>query len=119
MIRTPDARDEARFGRGGHDAGRGPHDVGEAAAHIDRLTRFRAASDRAHAAGVSIDQRRADRRSRDQAEVARGRLGQAMAQRGAGYDDLVSDLRVAVGGESLETEALEIAAAPAPVVREI
>ena len=119
IIGTPDARDEARLGRRRHDAGRGSHDVGKAAAHIDRLARLRAPADRADASGVGVDQRRADRRSLEQAEIARGRFRQAGAQRRAGCDDLVSDFRVIVRGKIAKTDALEIAAAPALFVGEI
>ena len=73
IIRTPHARHEARLERRRHDAGRRPHDVGEPAAHIDRLTRFDPPSDHAHAAGMGIDQRRADRRAFQQTEIQRGR----------------------------------------------
>ena len=72
IIGTPDAGNEARLRRRRHDAGRGPHDVSKATAHIDRLTRLPAPADRADAAGVSVDQRSADRRSLEQAEIVRG-----------------------------------------------
>ena len=71
IIRSPDARDEAGLGRRRHDAGRGPHDVGETAADIDRLARLLAASDRADASGMRVDQRSADRRALEQAEFER------------------------------------------------
>ena len=118
IIGTPDARDEARLGRRRHDAGRGPHDVGEPAAHIDRLARFLAPPDRADASGMGVDQRRADRRPLEQAEIARRGSGQAGAERRAGRDDLVSDFRIIVRGEIAKTDALEIAVAPALFVGE-
>jgi hypothetical protein len=79
IIGPPDARNEARRRRRRHDTGRGPHDVSKAAAHIGRLIRFSVSSDRAHAAGVSVDQRGADRRTLAQTEIARGGLRQTGA----------------------------------------
>src|SRR5450755_1508554 len=117
-IGTPNARNEARLGRCRHDAGRGSHDVGQTTAYVDRLTRPRAPSDRAHTSGVRVDQRRADRRPLQQTEVARGRFGQTGAQRRAGCDDLLSDLCVAVRRDISKTDPLEIAAAPALFVGE-
>src|ERR1700730_16466578 len=116
IVGTPNARDKARLGRCRHDAGRGAHDVSKATAHIDRLARLLAPSDRAHASGVSVDQRRADRRSLKQTEIVRRGLCQADAQRRAGCNDLFSDLRVALGCEISKTYAIEIAAAPAEFV---
>src|SRR5229473_1431325 len=118
IIGTPNARNEARLRRCRHDAGRGSHDVGKTTAYIDRLTRPRAPSDRAHTSGVSVDQRRADGRPLQQTEVARGRFGQTGAQRRAGRDDLLSDFCVAVRRDISKTDALEIAAAPALFVGE-
>ena len=67
---------------------------------------------------MGVDQRRADRRPRVQAEIARGRFGQAGAQRRAGCGDLLSDFCVAVRRDISKTDALEIAAAPALFVGE-
>jgi len=97
-----------------------PNDVGKTAAHIDRPRPDplpSASSDRADASGMSVDQRRADRRPFEQAEIARGPTwSEADAQRRAGCDDLRSNFRVAVRGEVSKTDALEIAAAPAVLV---
>src|SRR6266436_9637009 len=65
---------------------------------------------------MGVDQRRADRRPLEQAQIVRSGFVKACAQRRAGCDDLVSDLRVAVRGEIAKTDALEIALAPAPFV---
>src|SRR5207253_1628836 len=99
--------------------GRRPHDVSEAAAHIDRCFRPAAPPDRAHAAGVGVDQRGADRRSLTQAEIARSGSRQAAAEWRAGCDDLVANLRILVRGEIAKTDALEIAATPVSFVGEI
>src|ERR1700682_1641611 len=115
-IGTPNPGAEARLGRCRHDAGRGAHDVSKTTAHIDRLTRLLAPSDRADTTGVSVDQRRADRRPSEQTEIVRGGFGQAAAQGCAGCDDLFSDFRITVRGEISKTDALEIAVAPAPFV---
>src|SRR5258707_2735023 len=116
VIGTPDTRDEARLGRRRHDASRCSHDVGEAAAHIDRLARLPAPANRSHASGVSVDQRRADRRPLKQAEIARGGFRQAGAHRRTGRDDFVSEFRVILRSEIAKTYALEITSAPAPFV---
>src|SRR5438270_7336431 len=93
IIRAPHAGHKARRRCRGHDAGRGPHDVSKTAAHIDRRFRPVVPTDRAHAAGVSVDQRCADGRSFAQTKIARSRFRQAGAQWGAGWNDLVSDFR--------------------------
>src|SRR6266481_3455699 len=116
MIGTPDTGHEAWLTRRCHDAGRGPHDVSKATTHIDLFTRFSLPADRADAAGVSVDQRGADRRSLEQAEIARGGFGQAGAERRAGRNDLASNSRILVRGKIAETNALQIIAAPLPFV---
>src|SRR6476660_8998226 len=68
IVRTPDARHEARFWRCRHDAGRGSHDVGKTTVHIDRLTGLPPPADRAYASGVRVDQRRSNRRTLEEAE---------------------------------------------------
>src|SRR5258708_5594612 len=65
---------------------------------------------------MSVDERGADRRPLEQTEVACGSVGEAAAQRGAGHDDLVSDLRVTVGSDTSESDPFEIALAPALLV---
>src|SRR5260370_38257472 len=65
---------------------------------------------------MRVDQRRAHRRPLAQPQLVRSGFVKACAQRRAGCDDLVSDLRIAVGGEIAKTDTLEIAFAPAPLV---
>ena len=119
IVGTPDARNEARLGRRRHDAGRGSHDVGEPAAHIDRtarLSRVRRSCRRLRRGRRSATRRpacpRADRNRARPISVRPAPSG------GAGCDDLLSDFRVAIRSEISKTDALEIAAAPAPFVGE-
>ena len=119
IVRAPDTWNEARLGGCRHDAGRGPHDVGKTTVHIDRLTGLPPPADRAHASGVSVNQRRGDRRTFEESEIICRGLRQAGTQRRAGRDDLRSDFRVIIEGQVAKTNALEIAAAPALIVGEI
>ena len=119
VIGPPHARHEARLGRRRHDARRGSHDVGEAIADIDRPAGLRPPADRADAAGVGVDQRRADGRALDEPEILGGGFRQARAQRGSRYGDVLADPRIVAFRQVAEADALEIVPAPATVMGEI
>ena len=118
VIRSPDARHEAGLLRRRHDAGRGSHDVGEPPADLDRVAGFRAPADRADAAGMGVDQRRADGRALEQPKLMGGGLRQAGAQRGSRRLDLLADPLVVAAHQVAQADALEIARAPASFVGE-
>ncbi|MGY2921888.1 hypothetical protein ACVWYP_007518 [Bradyrhizobium sp. USDA 3262] len=118
-IRPPDTGHEAGIDGRRHDAGRRSHDVGEPLADIDLGAGAIAAADRADAAGMGIDQGCTDRGSRQQAEIARGILGQAAAERRAGRHDLATDPPKAIGRERLEPDPLEKGFTPAALAGDI
>ena len=62
---------------------------------------------------MSVNQRRANRRTFKQTEIACRGFRQASAERRAGRDDLISDFRVILRGKIAKTDALEITSAPA------
>lgn len=120
IIRTPHARHEARLRGRRHDTGRRSHDVSEAIGGIRRSARPVTPADRPDAASMRIDQGRADRRPRRQAELRRSRAGEAFAEPGTRRDDVGADPGVFLVDELRQADALEELRAPAtPVMSEI
>ena len=118
VVRPPDAGHEAGLLRRRHDAGRRSHDVGEPPANLDRVAGFRAPADRADAAGMGVDQGRADRRALEQPEFAGGGRREAGAQGSSRGLDLLADPRVIAQRQVAQADALEIARAPASFMGE-
>src|SRR5258708_33913006 len=68
---------------------------------------------------MSVDQRRANWRTFEQAEIAGCGFRQARAQRRAGRDNILSDFCVVVRDNIAEADVLEIARTPALFMGEI
>ena len=119
-VGPPDAGHEARRLGGRHDAGRRAHDVGQPSRILAGAPSARLAADRADAAGMGVDQRR-----RRPAFPATGRVPPRRPASGrcpsaVPGSTMILPIRAALVGKQLaQPDPLEIAAAPALLVRQI